>query len=381
MRLLRAFDLLKLERLSDFADHTRIEPSLLALQKKGFKKRTLRDAFQATLKQYCRYLFEENKVEQDHLARWRRLIVPKTSKKRRAIMPDEMARALAASDCLDDLLFRDQPMRPLWTALLVAAPRVSALAELDVTDLDQKQGRLLLKGNDIKQAGAGVLDDATLEEITAYAKGRTGTLFLSPEGAMLNRSNSLKAWRNSLSLGFVDMEWPEDEERDLGIEYLVHYALKTGKVQVAMGGPLSGSHKPGKAKLAARKELEDRIAGIADTIREGWEVGMKGVDQHCLRKTHRTWALASGVPEIMIDRQLGHSSPAGEAALKAVWSVVAREHYTDMKFLTMSAKKSADAVREMLDTAEADLRKLALDGGTALVQPDEPPPLRMIETG
>ena len=83
-----------------------------------------------------------------------------------------------------------------------------------------------------------------------------------------------------------------------------HYALKTGKVRVAMGGPLSGAHKPGKAKLAAREKIKARIAGIADAIREGWSARMKGVDQHCLRKTHRTWALASGVSEILIDRQL-----------------------------------------------------------------------------
>ncbi len=225
------------------------------------------------------------------------------------------------------------------------------------------------------------MDDATLEEIAAYAKDRTGTLFLSPKGAVIDRNNSLDAWRDSLSLGFVDMEWPANEARDLGTEYLVHFALKTGKVRVAMGGPLSGSHKPGKAKLAARKKLEDRIAGIADTIREGWNARMKGVDQHCLRMTHRTWALVSGVSEIMIDRQLGHSSPAAEAMLKMAWSVIGREHYTEMAFLTMSAKKSAEAVRKMLDTAEADLHKIASEGGTALVQPDETPPLRMIETG
>jgi len=83
--------------------------------------------------------------------------------------------------------------------------------------------------------------------------------------------------------------------------------------------------------------------------------------------THRTWALAAGVPEILIDRQLGHSSPSGEAALRAAWSAVGRAHYTDMGFLTLDARRSGQAVRETLDRAEEALREVASCGGTALV--------------
>jgi hypothetical protein len=69
---------------------------------------------------------------------------------------------------------------------------------------------------------------------------------------------------------------------------------------------------------------------------------------------------------ILIDRQLGHASPGGEAALKAAWSVVGRKHYTDMGFLTMDAKRSAEAVREVLDRAMNALRHTASNGETAL---------------
>ena len=61
--------------------------------------------------------------------------------------------------------------------------------------------------------------------------------------------------------------------------------------------------------------------------------------------------------------------------------MVGREHYTDLEFLTLNARRSAEAVRKMLDTAEEGLREVASEGGTALVQPDEPPPRRSAELG
>jgi hypothetical protein len=93
------------------------------------------------------------------------------------------------------------------------------------------------------------------------------------------------------------------------------------------------------------------------------------IDQHCLRMTHRTWALAAGVPEILIDRQLGHTSPAGNAALHTAWSMVGRTHYTNMNFLTHDARRSATAVRDLLDRAEAELVDLLDRGETALRVP------------
>jgi hypothetical protein len=109
-----------------------------------------------------------------------------------------------------------------------------------------------------------------------------------------------------------------------------------------------------------------RVRRIAEAVRPAWRERMRGVDQHCLRMTHRTWALAAGVPEILIDRQLGHSSPSGEAALRAAWSAVGRAHYTDMAFLTLDARRSAEAVRGALDRAEEALREVAARGARAL---------------
>jgi integrase len=303
--LARAFDLLGIERLADIENFIKVEEKLLALEgtgQGGFRRRTLRRCFQEPLKQLSAYLASRRETMADHLGPWRRLSLDEPSRERRALHPDEMARALAASDRLDEVCDRKHSLRPVWTALLVTAPRISTLAALDVSDLDEEKKRLRFRGNDIKRAGVGALDDGTFDEIVEYIGERAdGPLFLSPEGSRPERLRSLDYWRAALSLAFVDMEWPAGRPRDLKLEYLVHLTL------------------------------------------------------------------VAGVPEILIDRQLGHTSPAGEAAQSAAWSLIGRKHYTDMSFLALDAKKSADAVRGVLDRGEAELTEVAAEGGTALV--------------
>ena len=323
--------------------------------------------FQDPLKQFSKYLAGRREMESDPLAVWPHLKTDPPERRRRAIMPDELARVLAASDCLDAMFSREHPMRIVWTTLLMAAPRVSALAALDVEDLDCEGRRLLLKGNHRKRAGAGALDEKTLGEILAYLEDRNeGPLFLSPAGTRIMKDRSLDRWRSAASLAFVDLEWPQGEPRDLWTAYLVQHALMTGHVRVSLGGPKSGPNRPGPRKQAERRKRAAQLESIADAVRGGWVERMKGVDQHCLRMTHRTWALAAGVPEILVDRQLGHTSPAGDAALRAAWSAVGRAHYTDMNFLALDARRSADAVREMLDRAEADFSNVVERGETIL---------------
>lgn len=110
----------------------------------------------------------------------------------------------------------------------------------------------------------------------------------------------------------------------------MHLTLQSGKVKAARGGPKTGKNRPGVAKRKARQSKSERIGRIADQVRAAWQKRMKGIDQHCLRMTHRTWALAAGVTEALIDRQLGHVSAGADEARKAAWSVIGRKHYTDM---------------------------------------------------
>jgi integrase len=190
MQLGRAFRLLRLKCLADIEDFMKIERRLLGLEGSGpgkFNRKTLARCFQNPLKQLSKYLAGRREIMSDHLAAWPGLKCGPLEHRRRALLPDEFARILAASDCLDSQCLRKYPMRPVWTALLVAAPRISALAALDVKDLDRSKGCLLLRGNYKKRAGAGVLDDMTLKEIVAYVGKRSkGPLLLSPQGARID---------------------------------------------------------------------------------------------------------------------------------------------------------------------------------------------------
>ena len=378
----RAFRLLKLETLADQEDFIRIERQLLRLEvkdgdapnnKSTFKRTTLIRGFQAPLKQLSRWLASRREILADHLGPWRPIKIDKDKlpdRGRRAMAPEEMVRALAAVECLDGVYRRMNPLRPFYAAMLIAAPRVSALTALDVTDFDHGARRLLLEGKGNKRAGAGMLDDTTYKDIAdRVGRREDGPLFLSPDGARVDPVNSLKDWREAVLLAIVDMEWPEDEPRDLMLAFYVAKAIKTKRVRADRGGPRSGRHAPAPEKLAERKRRVETVRRIADRIRGSVIERTKGVDQHCLRMTHRTWALMSGVPEILIDRQLGDTSLGGEAALKAAWSLVGRSHYTDMNMLSGDARRSAEAVRKVLDRAEAELQDVAARGDTALVSP------------
>ena len=114
--------------------------------------------------------------------------------------------------------------------------------------------------------------------VAARGKRKEGPLFLSAQGTRINTDSSLDQWRAAASLAFVDLEWPQGEPRSLKMAYLVHYALMSGRVRVAMGGPLSGPSSPGSQKRAARKRLAAQVGRIADAMREGWDERMHGVD-------------------------------------------------------------------------------------------------------
>lgn len=372
--LLRAFELLGLKRLADLENFSEIEKRLLRLEhpQDGFKRISLVRCFQQPLKQLSTFLASRRVLPIDHLAAWKRLETPRPERRRRSLSPEEAARALAASDCLDKINSRSYAMRVPWTVLLVTAPRVSAFAALDIADLDMNNGRLLFKGRGNKRAGAGALDEETFKQVRNYVDNRPeGPLFLSPTGRRIDHQRSLDRWRASVSMAIVDEEWPEDQPRTLRSVYQVHMALFTGKTDMSMGGPKSGVFEPGREKVRNRRRLAARIADIADSIRERWSERMQGVDQHCLRTTHRTWALLAGVPEILIDRQLGHTAPNSDDLREAAWSRVGREHYTDMEFLTLDARRSAEAVREMLDRAESAFQEVVESGDSALRTPEK----------
>lgn len=78
---------------------------------------------------------------------------------------------------------------------------------------------------------------------------------------------------------------------------------------------------------------------------------------HALRTTHRSWAEAAGVHPLLIDKQVGHLTPGGSAAVEVARTLLAtstgRRFYVDMKLKKISAheSESAKAVRQVLNSA------------------------------
>lgn len=156
--------------------------------------------------------------------------------------------------------------------------------------------------------------------------------------------------REAFGLGFVDELWPDDEEPRLDLAMLVNRTLLRGAVPKQSGNPKVIS----EGTRAARAELEGRVLGVARRIEREWKRRMKGVDVHALRKTHRSWAQARGVPPVLIDKQLGHADPGEFEVMRALaGSETGRKHYLDLESELFDAGRSAQAVRDLLDEVRA----------------------------
>ncbi|MBN4049868.1 hypothetical protein JYT84_00410 [bacterium AH-315-M10] len=362
----RAVDELRVKTFADLENWPELRRRVGRLEKAGkFSATTLRRSFQDPLKHFSKWLFQSGITERDFLAAWCGIKSGEKTRPRRAIRPDEMVRALHAADVLHSIHGKKSPysLRCVWTALLVAAPRISKLIGLDVGDLDVAAARLVFApGKGKKNIGAGSLDPRTLSELQDYLGGRaSGPLFLSPAGSRLERTNTLRDWRAAFSLAVVDLEWPSGARRDIKRMYLVSLSLLRDKIVAYLGG----GKAPGPEKRREREEKNRTVQELVQRIRPGWAERMHGIDLHGFRMTAETWCVRRNVSQVFIDRQLGHSSTRGEEALRAFWSMTGQKNYIDPDLLTLDATKVAVAIREALEEAEAEY--LALPGSeTAL---------------
>ncbi len=324
----------------------------LMAREPGITATTMRRSYQGPLRQFSKWMFEEQITNVDLLASWRLVTPAKPTRRRRAMKAEEVIRALYAADALHASTRSKSrfSMRPIWTALLVSAPRITKFVQLDVPDLDVEAGRLRFSGgNERKRVGAGYLDGRTIEELVVYVGGRSsGPLFLSPQGARLDRNNALDLWRAAFSLGIVDQVWPAHEPRDFRTAYLVSLSLLQGGTCAVLGG----GAPPGPEKRAERELARERIESIVDRIGETWTAAMEGVDLHAFRKTARTWAIAAEMPEYLCDLHLGHAGSKAQEAVSAFWSKTGQRSYTDHDFLVGDTRRIAESIRRRLDDAE-----------------------------
>jgi hypothetical protein len=337
-RVLRAIDTLGLRTPADLADVARLHDRVMALEgtrvgRVTATKAYLRHSWQEPLKQFASWLADKNRyLERDPLACWK--AIPKHGwgkRARKAVMPDEVARALVASDWLDSIHGRIFPSRIIWTVLLVSGARAGALVERDEKHFNRGDACLDM-GEDVgnKRRGAATLDSGTAAELEGYidhtrpiavaaqrerarAAGKAEpescpALLVGPTGARLTLERLLDRYREAMGLGYVWHLWPEAEPWKIETAHLVNQALLHGKPSADKGG------NPAVVRAETRRDrmaLERSAVVLAGEIRDAWEESMRGVDVHALRKTHRTWALSRRVPEVVIDRQLGHAPRPG----------------------------------------------------------------------
>lgn len=359
--LRRALEALKLRVAADLTDVAEIDARLRRLERvEGVSRVSLRRQYQEPLKAFARWLSGNGRhLPHNPLAAWESLPVPRSGKGRRAALPDEVARAFLALDLLDRVHRRLHPQRTVFLALLIAGPRAGALTSRDVRDLDLEHG-LIDFGEDVgnKRRGAGALDQGTVEELRTYVGGRkSGPLFLSAHGERYQEERLLDVWREAFSLGVVAALWPADAPADFELALVVSRSLLAGKLRVSKGG------NPRHVKadtLQARAELGERVERLCTRLRMDWSERMTGVVVHALRHTHQTWAEAAGVPPALIDRQLGHAGTESRRSLEVLRAVAGsrtgRASYLDMASPLLDPRRSAEAVRQLLDEAEARLR-------------------------
>lgn len=356
----RALKALRLDRAADLTDVGKIDMKLKAL---GKPDATLRRRYQDPLKQFSAWLAENGRyLERDPLLVWK-TISYEAEDKHRAFGPDEFARAMTAADWLDRLHDREQPLRPVFTLLLITAPRIAAFASRNVehylTDdprIDYGQGR----GK--KGRGQGKLDPKTDAELRAYLGDRTeGPLAVSPRGNRIDKRNMLRWWREAFSLGLVWELWPEDVW-DVDLAHLVNQTLLTGSVRIRAAGNPSLLRDDTRR---ARKKLRGRVAGITEELREDWEERMDRVTLHAFRHTHETWARALGVDQVLINLQVGWrvSGRANDGFdVMRIASTTGLSRYLDAKSKLLDARKSAVAVRRLLDEAQERIGRDLVEG-------------------
>jgi integrase len=358
MALTRALDQLSLVRAADLDDVARLGDRLRGLgRREQLSPTTLRRCYQDVLKRFSRYLAGNRRyIDKDPLASWEP-VGPKKGKtrERRAFLPDEVARAFLGSAVLDAWHSREWPTLPAFMTFLITAPREGALVALDVDALRPVRSRIYL-GEDVgrKRKGAGALDPTTLAELLEYVGDREGPLFLSSTGTRWGKLRLLEAWRAAFGLGLVDAAWPADAPADVELAIEVSRTLAAGKPQVAKGG----NPKLMKPETLARiRERERLVMDLADRLRDRWTEGMRGVDIHAFRKSHRTWAMAAGVLPPAIDLQLGHAAGSETEPFEilkiAAGSRTGRQHYLDAGSALFDPKRSAEAVRKLYDEAMA----------------------------
>jgi integrase len=346
----RALDELKLKTAADLTNVGAVDGRLKLL---GKPDSTLRRRYQDPLRMFSAWLAENGRyLEHDPLSTWK-VIQYEAQAMHRAFSPDEMARALVAADWLHVIHRRQHSLRIALEVLLMAGPRVEALIERDVEHYLRDERRIDFgDGKGKKLRGQGKLDAKTAAALEASLGDRTeGPLVLTPRGERLQAGNFLKWWKECFSLGVVRELWPSFEDWDLELAHFVNQTLlrESKEPWMPASSVVPSQRKAHRVKVA-------KVQKLADALRPKWEAGMDRVTVHSFRHTHQTWARAANVDQVLVNLQVGWKASSNgidlEAARSAA-STVGLSHYLDSRSTLLDARRSAEAVRALLDEALA----------------------------
>lgn len=350
----RALRELKLTTAADLTNVGQIDSKLKAFRKPDA---TLRRRYQDPLKQFSAWLAENGRyLDRDPLSVWK-TISYESERIHRAFGPEEIARALVACEWLDTIHHRVVSLRVVFEVLLVAAPRLEALATRDVGHYLRDRRQIDFgEGHGKKLRGQGKLDDTTAKNLEAALGSRKeGPLLQSPRGGRLDKRNMLRWWREAFGLGLVWELWPADKGWDVDAAHLVNQTLlsKSGEARIPQfGNPDLVSSKTRRA----RRRLGERVQQLADALRPAWEERMQRVTIHSFRHTHQTWARAANVDQVLVNLQVGWKASARSddfESLRLMASTTGLARYLDARSKLLDARRSAEAVRELLDEALA----------------------------
>jgi hypothetical protein len=369
---------LKLVRAADLTAVAKIDLRTRALEGRippgGRRKltlKTLRQKYQGELKRFSAWLTGNHRyLSRDPLVDWIPIQAGPAGTPHRCYGPDEFARALWGVDQLHALHsegFKGQAgnrrsPRVFFEMLLVTGARFTALASRGLEDFLVEDGRIDLgEGRGKKRRGEAALDRPRWDALVDYVGEREeGCLFLSPWGKQIRHRRTLEAWREAFGLGVVREFWPEDREWHLETAYLANRALIRGRVNVNKGGnPTRGSVETKRRRRKKLAKGRSVVAAIVEEIRDQWEERNERVTFHSFRYSHETWAKAKHVEQVLINKQCGWKASARNMDLDAARIAQASQTglaiYLDLGSDLLDARKSAEAVGELLDGALAGL--------------------------
>lgn len=359
MTIERVVGLLGLRTVGDLRDVAGIDDRLRAFgRRETTSEQCLRRAYQEPLKHLAQWLAENNRViDRNPLSNWAPIKFERIADSRRSLVPRDVAAALVALDYLGHVYGHEVKQRSLFVALLVTGARPGALTSRKVRDLDPRGQRIDLGASvGKKRRGVGALDPKTYEEVERGAAGRSPTdhLFPGPRGGSQDPSRCLDLWNQATSLAFVDDLWPTDAPRELDVLLRVSRSLLAGAIQVGQVGNPGIVTDDGRRKVGRLRELTEQFFG---RLLDDWESRREGIVLASLRKSHHTWARLLGVPAPCIDKQLGHSSHSKESQElvgAVLGSRTGARHYLDLHSSLVNPRRSAQAVRDRLEEAEAE---------------------------